>query len=152
MLRYQAALQHLTGLNWRQQYVLRDIHCQNTLFFGDTLSAFIDFDALRIDTPATDLARLLGSVQLELAPSQWQSQRVALWNEVLAAYREICPLSDADEMLTRRLVEISPLLTLANWAIWVVDEPERFSGAMQDAMERMNSWARAVRMGTEFTG
>lgn len=152
MQRYQSVLKHLTGMGWRQQYVLRDIHCQNTLFLSDTLRAFIDFDALRMDSPATDLARLLGSVQLELAPSQWQSQHAFLWHEALAAYREICPLSEAEEMLTRRLVEISPLLTLANWAIWIVDEPERFSGTMLDAMERMNSWARAVRMGREFTG
>jgi aminoglycoside phosphotransferase (APT) family kinase protein len=39
------------------QYVLRDVHREHVLFDGGAVRGIIDFDALRVDTPATDLAR-----------------------------------------------------------------------------------------------
>jgi hypothetical protein len=143
---FRTELQRLSRHDWQQHYVLRDIHCQNALFLSGQLRAFIDFDALRVDTPATDLARLLGGIQFELQMGQWQSLEVDLVTLAVAAYRSFCPFSEAEETLMRRLMEISPLIALANWAVWIVDEPERFAGREEIAVKRMCTWATCVRM------
>ena len=41
----------------RVQTVLRDVHREHLLFVDHSVSGLIDFDAVRVDTPATDLAR-----------------------------------------------------------------------------------------------
>ncbi|WP_153557161.1 aminoglycoside phosphotransferase family protein [Roseimaritima sediminicola] len=63
--RLQAALRnaHESEAATPLQYVLRDCHHGHILFDRDRLqvTGLIDFDALRIDTPATDLGRLVFS-------------------------------------------------------------------------------------------
>src|SRR5262245_33352848 len=44
------------------QPAIRDLHHDHVLFTGDEVTGLIDFGALRIDTPLTDVARLLGSL------------------------------------------------------------------------------------------
>ena len=44
------------------QPCIRDIWHDHVLFTGDEVTGIIDFGAMDIDTPATDVARLLGSL------------------------------------------------------------------------------------------
>lgn len=45
--------------------VIRDLHRQHVLYQGQRLAGIVDFDAVRVDTPLADLARLLGSLLLD---------------------------------------------------------------------------------------
>lgn len=140
----------------RQQYVLRDIHLENTLFIGDRLSGIIDYDAIRIDSPATDLARLVGSTALlprppelpRLAPLPWPE----LWSETLAAYRAVCPFSTEEEQLARVLAEVNPLVVLANWVVWVVREGRAFPGSDAAVSRRIEGWTHLLREQTGRSG
>lgn len=50
---------------YRLQPVVRDVHREHILFTGDTVTGIIDFGAMSIDNPAVDLARLLGSYEID---------------------------------------------------------------------------------------
>ena len=75
--------------------MLRDVWSDHILFGGGgnaaAVSGVIDYHAAGIDTPATDIARLLGS--WHLGGAQWQrpgaGRLVERWGEALAAYQEI---------------------------------------------------------------
>lgn len=62
------------------QYVLRDIHRENMLFDSGRVSALIDFDAVRVDTVAVDLARWASSF------SAFARDRPGTIENVLAGY------------------------------------------------------------------
>jgi Ser/Thr protein kinase RdoA (MazF antagonist) len=113
------------------QPVLRDIWQAHVLFVGDELSAVIDWHAAGIDTPATDLARLLGS---------WEGPRSAaagadslnayslsvVWGDAIDAYRAIRPLS-REEMALIDLLHLAGVVGgLHHWFTWVLDEKRDF--------------------------
>src|SRR5205085_7730253 len=56
------------------QPAIRDVHHEHVLFTGDQVTGLIDFGALRIDTPLTDVARLVGS----LVGDDAEARRIAL--------------------------------------------------------------------------
>ncbi|WP_182864573.1 aminoglycoside phosphotransferase family protein [Rhodopirellula sp. JC639] len=79
--RLSAALAPLARRRWPLQYVVRDIHREHVLFSGGQISGIIDFDALRVDTAAVDLARwTVGFDHYRGAPE-------AVIDQVLADYR-----------------------------------------------------------------
>lgn len=49
----------------RLQPVVRDIHREHVLFTGDQVTGIVDFGAMTVDHPAVDLARLLGSFEID---------------------------------------------------------------------------------------
>ena len=57
-----AQLEPLANVPLPLQPCLRDIWHDHVLFTGDEVTGLIDFGAVDIDTPATDIARLLGSL------------------------------------------------------------------------------------------
>ena len=57
-----AQLEPLAHARLPLQPCLRDIWHDHVLFTGDEVTGLIDFGAIDIDTPATDIARLLGSL------------------------------------------------------------------------------------------
>ncbi len=57
----RAGLEARRQVPYPQQPVLRDVHREHVLFQRQAVSGLIDFDALRIDAPAVDLARFLSS-------------------------------------------------------------------------------------------
>jgi Ser/Thr protein kinase RdoA (MazF antagonist) len=114
------ALAQLIAANqqaWPQQPVLRDVWSDHVLFVGDEVTGFIDFGAMRVDTPLTDVARLLGS----LAGSNQHQRHVAL-----AAYGEVLPLSAADQSLIHLLDQTGNLLAGWNWLQWLYLERREF--------------------------
>lgn len=56
-------LKPLADVSFRLQPCIRDIWHDHVLFDGDRVTGLIDFGAMQIDTPATDIARLVGSLQ-----------------------------------------------------------------------------------------
>ena len=77
---------------WPLQPCLCDVWHDHVLFDGDRVTGLIDYGAMKIDHPAVDLARLLGSLA---------EDDLAGWTIGLAAYREVRPLSGGEEELAR---------------------------------------------------
>ncbi len=99
------------------QWVLRDVWRENLLFEGDRLTGLVDFGAMRIDTPATDIARLLGSLTKE--PDAWQRG--------LAAYEHVRPLTRQDRSLVSWYYRSGLLLSALSWLDWLVLERRDFA-------------------------
>jgi homoserine kinase type II len=87
------------------------------LFVGDDVSAILDFAALRVDTVAGDLARLIGSFAGD--------DRIA-WEQALAAYREVRPLTLDEARLVTAFDRSAVLLTGISWLDWVFHQRREF--------------------------
>ncbi len=133
------------------QYVLRDVHREHVLFDRGSVGGIIDFDALRIDTPAVDLARWAsGFDAFRLDPD-------GTLDVVLAAYAKnrSFPLAggDADRLspwgsefrtLLSAVAEVSLWISLANWVVWLVNESRQFPD-FQLVSDRIRRLTESVR-------
>jgi len=107
------------------QPVLRDIWYEHLLFESASspqVSGVIDLHAAGIDTPATDLARLLGSWHEDSADTM-----PARWRDAIAAYESIRPLVEHERGLIPWLHASGVVLALDNWFRWIFDEERVFS-------------------------
>jgi Ser/Thr protein kinase RdoA (MazF antagonist) len=122
------------------QPVLRDVWCDHLLFAGprsDNLTAIVDLHAAGIDTPATDLARLMGSWDSTASCTQVSFVNRALgcrsllerWPEAIAAYDRVRPLSHAEADLIPFLHATGVVCGLDNWFRWTLDEHREFPDA-----------------------
>jgi len=134
-----ASLRPLATERFSNQYVIRDVHREH-LFFNNEgasrVSGIIDFDAVRIDSPATDLARWTTSFLS--SGIEWSR----LCNATFAGYRQAWELSDREEMLARRLAPATVWISLANWAVWVAlqgrsfpVEPDRIAARIEECLK-----------------
>ena len=89
---------------------IRDIWHDHVLFTGDVVTGIIDFGAMRMDTPLTDIARLLGS----LAGDDRDAREFAL-----DSYHTLRPLSDQDRWLIDVLDTSGTLLAGFSWLEWL---------------------------------
>lgn len=94
------------NLRFRLHPCLRDVWHDHLLFEGDTVTGLIDPSAARSETPATDLARLLGSLLGD------DSER---WEVAIAAYRSVRLLSDREAALARVIDQSTVLLSGLTW-------------------------------------
>ena len=92
------------------QPCLRDIWHEHVLFDGDRVTGIIDFGALRVESVAADLARLLGSLAGDDADH---------WRVGLAAYQSLRRLSSAEQTLVRAYDASGTLLSGCNWLEWI---------------------------------
>ena len=121
------------------QPVLRDVWYDHVFFAertSDSVTAIIDLHAAGIDTPATDLARLVGSWA---APAG--GERLSLvdrWPEAFAAYDRVRPLSAVEAMLVPVLHATGMLFGLDNWFRWTLEEHREFPDT-QKMLERIDS-------------
>jgi Ser/Thr protein kinase RdoA (MazF antagonist) len=121
MLRRLAAV---TPRPMHVQPVLRDIWSDH-VFFDDAgrVAAIIDFHAAGIDSPATDLARLLGSWKATAASDGTLLDR---WHQAVAAYEGVRRLDDAERRLVPLLHAAGVVCGLDNWFRWTLDEQRSF--------------------------
>ena len=126
------------------QYVLRDVHREHVLFVESKPSGLIDFDAIRIDTPITDLARWTGSFLAD------RDDVESVWGFVLAEYQRSSPFSRLDDpgellALAKLLHRSSVWISLANWSQWLGPDLRRFPGCDDSSggviAERINDLA-----------
>jgi len=133
------------------QYVVRDVHREHILFARGMVRGLIDFDALRIDTPATDLARWATGFEA------FRRDRGRVVDEILADYvqHRSFPLASGDREVSspwgsefRTLIlavaEASVWISLANWVVWLVEESRQFPD-FQLVSERIGRLTESVR-------
>jgi Ser/Thr protein kinase RdoA (MazF antagonist) len=98
------------------QFCLRDIWHENVLFEQDQVTAILDFGAVRVESPAADIARLLGSM----------AQDDTQWQHGLKAYEQTRRLTDAERSLAATYRRSGTLLAPLNWLKWIVVEGRQF--------------------------
>lgn len=109
------------------QPVMRDVWCDHVLFAsGDParVAGVIDFHAAGVDTPAADVARLLGSWQppVDRRPLPLDAR----WAEALAGYEDVRPLTHQERRLVPELHAMGVVFGLDNWFRWTLGERREF--------------------------
>ncbi len=120
---------------FRLQPCLRDIWREHVLFVGNDVTGIVDLGAMRMDHPATDIARLLASYAVDDS---------ALWSQGIAAYVVYQPLEDVELQLIAALDAASSLLIPWNWFQWVLLEQRTFDANPRDLLQR--AWTAIERM------
>src|SRR5262249_27700803 len=104
------------------QPCIRDIWHDHVLFDGDQVTGFVDFGAVRIESVAGDVARLLDSLVAD---------DPAAWRAGLAAYQSIRRLT-ADELTLVPVFRASGILLAGiNWLEWLFVEGRQFENVAE---------------------
>ncbi len=111
------ALKTMVDVAFPLQPCVRDIWSDHVLFLGDRVSGVIDFGALQFETPAADVARLLGSMARGDA---------AGWRAGLDAYRRVAPLGPDEARLAQWFDRCGVLLGGLHWVRWIYQEGRTF--------------------------
>lgn len=170
--RLTEALTPLANQRLPLQYVIRDIHREHMLYSAEKVVGIIDFDALRVDTVAVDLARWATSF------SQFRDSPVQTIDRIVADYRceaslssqsaprqldapsaadrtfgipeigigqSVLPELDAPEFrtLVLTIAETSLWISLANWVVWLVGESRQFAD-LQLVSQRLDRLIESV--------
>lgn len=111
-------------------FVLRDVWSDHLLFVDERVTGIIDYGAARLDEPATDVARLLGSLE-PFDERKW----LVGWE----AYQTLNPQVDLERV--RMLDRVGTLLSALQWLQWLVLEPRAFDASAKQLVER---WQRLI--------
>ncbi|WP_197172277.1 phosphotransferase [Novipirellula aureliae] len=135
------SLRPFANMRLSNQHVIRDVHREHIFFDHDGISGvsgIIDFDAIRVDSPATDLSRWTTSfVSSGIQLSE-------LWNSAFAGYRQEWGLGEHEESLARHLTLASAWISLANWVIWVALQRRSFPVEPNRVAARINECLKTV--------
>jgi Ser/Thr protein kinase RdoA (MazF antagonist) len=112
--------------------VLRDIWSDHLLFEGDRVSGIIDFGTVRMDEPAADLSRMLGS----LHPFELDVRLAAI-----EAYNRRRTAHAVDAERVELLDRTGTLLTALQWMRWLILERQKFNADTAVLFER---WQTAL--------
>jgi homoserine kinase type II len=141
-----ARLEPLTNIALPLQPCLRDIWHDHVLFTGNQVTGLVDFGALDIDTPATDIARLLGSLAPTSPPHFAEGHRNAsAWQTGLDAYNAIRPLSQNESRAIHAIDAANPILAGCNWITWIYVDRRKFEnrqqvlGRFRNIVDRLNA-------------
>lgn len=99
------------------QPCLRDIWYEHVLFHNRNVSGIIDFGAVALDTVATDIARLLTSVEGHITDG---------WEVGVEEYAAARPLSRLERTALPIFREANILLSGFNWIRWLLIEERHF--------------------------
>jgi len=130
-----ALLEPVSQANLPLQVCLRDIWHDHIIFTGDELTGLVDFGALDIDTPAGDIARLLGS----LVGDDHES-----WKSGIEAYESVRLLSPDEHAALPGLDAASTIIALSNWLRWLYLEHRQFENREQ-VMARFAALLERIR-------
>lgn len=111
------------------QMVLRDVHRQHILFREAAVTGLVDFDAVGVDTVATDLARWVADFAEK--PADFR----ILVDTAVAGYQRFAPISACESELASAICEASAIILLANWVVWTSLSQQNFSGC-NDLVDR----------------
>jgi Ser/Thr protein kinase RdoA (MazF antagonist) len=132
-----AKLEPIAEVSLPLQPCIRDIWHDHVLFSDSRVTGIVDFGGVEIDTPATDVARLIGSLAGDVAGS---------WTTGILAYSEVRPLSRAESQAIPALDAAGIILAGCNWVRWICLEDRRFESGPQ-VLERFRKiTSRCARM------
>ena len=117
------------------QPCVRDIWCDHVLFQGDAVSGLVDFGALRPETVAGDIARLLGSLA---------GDDPAFWPTGMVAYEAVRPLSPVERNLVAAFDHSSVVMSGLNWLDWIYVRGIKFEDS-RAVMTRLDENLRRLR-------
>ncbi len=119
------------------QPCLRDVWHNHVLFSGDRVTGLIDYDAIRIDSVAGDVARLLGSLVEDDRPA---------WEFAVAEYSRVRPMSPREAALVEVFDLSSIALSGTQWVRWLYLDQIAFPD-MAAVADRLDHW---IRRGARF--
>jgi homoserine kinase type II len=120
------------------QPVIRDVWHDHLLYTGNAVTGLIDFGAMRNDSVAVDVSRLLGSLASD---DRYQ------WQYGLDAYQQIRSLSGDEYELIGTLDSSTILLSGMNWLRWIYlegrlfEDMSRVAGRMCEIAGRLENLA-----------
>jgi homoserine kinase type II len=123
------------------QPCLRDIWCDHVLFEGDAVSGLVDFGALRPETVAGDVARLLGSLA---------GDDPAFWAAGMVAYEAGRPLTPIERNLVAAFDHSSVVMSGLNWLDWIYvrgiqfDDPQAVTARIEENLRRLRNLAKGA--------
>jgi len=108
------------------QPAIKDCWWNHLLFSNshDRITGIIDIDAAGWDDPAVDLARLLGSWQLE--NQKWQGNLIDLWPEAFEKYRSVVEPGPNFSFRVQILHDTSIICGMDRWFRWIFTENRQF--------------------------
>lgn len=112
----------------QQQTCIRDIWHDHILFIENDVTGIIDFGAMRFESVAGDIARLLGSLAKD---------NREMWRIGMNSYETVRSLSDVERKLIRVFDESTVLLSGMNWLEWIFVDGRQFYG-MERILFRLN--------------
>lgn len=121
------------------QMVLRDVHRQHILFREAAVTGLVDFDAVGVDTVATDLARWVADF------AEKPADFPVLVDAAVVGYQRFAPISACESDLASAICEASAIILLANWVVWMSLGQQNFSGCNDLVDRRVSELLR--RMG-----
>jgi homoserine kinase type II len=104
------------------QPCIRDVWHDHVLFEGDRVSGLVDFGAVRVESVAGDVARLLDSLA---------GDDLTAWQQGLAEYSRVRPLSRSELDLVDAFDESLTLLSAMNWLDWIFILRRKFDNLTQ---------------------
>jgi Ser/Thr protein kinase RdoA (MazF antagonist) len=110
----------LTKLQFSLQPCIRDVWYENVLFTGNEVTGIVDFGAMDIDTPACDVARLLGSL---VGPDATR-RKIGL-----AAYDSVRQLSASELLAVDAFDTDIVILAGCNWIRWIYVDRRQFENS-----------------------
>jgi Ser/Thr protein kinase RdoA (MazF antagonist) len=105
-----AKAEHWSLVDLPLQHRMGDVHHDHILFTDDRVTGVVDFGAADIDSPAGDVARLLGSLV---------GDDVLRREEGLAAYQAVRPLTPVEVGAMDFFDTSSTVASAANWIAWL---------------------------------
>ena len=111
-------LEHAAANQVQCQPCLRDVWYRHILMLDGEVSSLIDFGSLGIDSVATDVARLLGSLT---GPGH------AGWQEGLDSYQQVRRLSEQETRLIVAIQQANQLMAGIKWLDWILLEAREFA-------------------------
>jgi homoserine kinase type II len=112
---------------------LCDVWHDHVLFTGDRVSGVIDYSAMKVDSPAVDLARMLADL---VGP---RSKRLA---DGLAAYHAVSPPVPVSDELMQVLADTGVVCGVANWVMRLAGRatlPARVQSRLQKLLHSAES-------------
>jgi Ser/Thr protein kinase RdoA (MazF antagonist) len=134
------AVMRVAGVELPLQWRHGDPWHDHILFTGDEVSGIIDFGAAGIDSPAGDVARLLGSLVGDDREG---------WRRGLDAYQSVRPLSDRELEATHIFDATGTIISAANWIGWLRDVSGLNRPVIKDriaAVERLRRLVERLRV------
>jgi len=119
------------------QPCVRDVWRDNLLVQEHEITGLVDFGAMNVESPAADVARLLGSLAID---------ERSLWQAGLTAYEEVRPLSDGERTLVTAFDQSFVALAAFSWIEWIYIDQREFTDRAKVASRLTEIAKRAVAL------